>query len=491
MAYLPEKTRELYQTATSSLANGASLDSGWLDLEQYASYKISVFAGAAGLDLVIDSSENSGGSGVNDIQSTTSLQASFLSTLPCRERYFRFRVTNNTGGAVSNVKFQVTGLFVGTGASVFPDYVSPAIFSPAVLTQSILRGKDSDGVYQNVQVNSGGALVTAQYLVEVERGNIANVSEYNKFGRNPDIDTASTPEDVWASSGTYTGFNATSGEAIEVLSSSASDTGTVVSSGTATGGSTTTLVDTGATFITDGVAVGDCIINDTQYIHGIVSAVTSETTLTVLRFADSGSSEDAFSFASGDSYRVATAGSTGAAVIKLSKMIESDYTGYLSEYVVLNGTTAVDTVGTDYIRCSRAQVILSGSNNGPVGNIRGRQTTTTANEFIYLNAGSNQTLLAVDTTPADKWIYISSLRCAMSRSGGLTGSANVVFNVRRYGEVFRSVINEEITDSVSYQSATDKVISIPPLTDIKWTVAGVSDNNTVVTAEFNGIIVTV
>ena len=134
MSYNPINSTTLYTTATASLANGGTLDSGWLDLTPFASYEISVFAGAEDLELIIDSSEVDGGSGVNDIQSTTVLKQSFLTQLPRREPYIRFRVSNSTGVAVTNVKFFVSGLYTGTGGSVFPDYVSPAEFSPALTT---------------------------------------------------------------------------------------------------------------------------------------------------------------------------------------------------------------------------------------------------------------------------------------------------------------------------------------------------------------------
>ena len=62
------------------------------------------------------------------------------------------------------------------------------------------------------------------------------------------------PQDIWANGGEYTGVNATANENIQVFSADANDTGSLVSSGTATGGSTTTLVDSGADFVSDGVS---------------------------------------------------------------------------------------------------------------------------------------------------------------------------------------------------------------------------------------------
>ncbi len=57
---------------------------------------------------------------------------------------------------------------------------------------------------------------------QVSLGLHPGVTKMAKYGRNPDIDTGSTPEDVWNGGGLYTGFPA-SAETLDVVSSSASD----------------------------------------------------------------------------------------------------------------------------------------------------------------------------------------------------------------------------------------------------------------------------
>lgn len=330
---------------------------------------------------------------------------------------------------------------------------------------------------------------TDDYLLEVSRGNVTGVSSYNKFGSNSDVDTATTPEDLWGSSGAYTGFDATAGEAIEVLGADSNQAGTLVSSGTSTGGSSTTLVDTGATFVTDGVAVDDLIINDTDQFHGVVSAVTSETTLTVIFFHDGGDHEATLEFETGKAYRVVTTAGTGAAVVKLTKMLESDYATYISEYVIMNGGTPVDTVGTDYIRCSRMQVILSGSNGTNGADLQARQTTTTANVFCYVVAGHGQTLIAGDTIPANKTLYVTFMSVRMARSTGAAGAAEVDMNVRRLGESWSVKVHEYISDSQGFATSTGYSLAIPEYSDFIWQVDSVSDNNTQLSAQINGYLV--
>jgi len=65
---------------------------------------------------------------------------------------------------------------------------------------------------------------TPEYFNAVALGEIPNTSIVNKFGRNPDVDTAGE-EDVWNGGGDYTGMPAAfTAETIECFSSSASDT---------------------------------------------------------------------------------------------------------------------------------------------------------------------------------------------------------------------------------------------------------------------------
>lgn len=60
-------------------------------------------------------------------------------------------------------------------------------------------------------------------LLWVAMDRVPGVSPVNKFGRNTDIDTATTPEDLWGGGGVYAGFPENTAEPIEVLSDSASD----------------------------------------------------------------------------------------------------------------------------------------------------------------------------------------------------------------------------------------------------------------------------
>ena len=63
--------------------------------------------------------------------------------------------------------------------------------------------------------------------VTIAEGKMTGFSLVNKFGRNPDIDTGTLPEDIWNGGGVYTGFPTGSTEEFQVFSSNAGDTGTL------------------------------------------------------------------------------------------------------------------------------------------------------------------------------------------------------------------------------------------------------------------------
>lgn len=67
--------------------------------------------------------------------------------------------------------------------------------------------------------------------VWIAGGNVPDAFLVNKFGRNPDIDSGTVPEDFWYGGGTYTGFPTAAAETMQAFSSSASDTGTLTLNG--------------------------------------------------------------------------------------------------------------------------------------------------------------------------------------------------------------------------------------------------------------------
>lgn len=330
-------------------------------------------------------------------------------------------------------------------------------------------------------------IITPQdFYFELGDHNIPGKDFIHKYGRNPGLSTGAF-EAIWNNTGDYTGFNATAGEAVESLSSSAADSGTLVTSGTTTGGSMTTLEDSGASFITTTpVNVGDAILDDTQNLHGVVTEVTSETVLTVARF-DMGQRFSTFVI-SGDSYRIVTPASTGLAVVELHFLLDSDLDNETSEFIILNGTTPVDTMGTDYIRCSRVTGIIAGSGGGNAGTITCRQTTTTANVFSLIPIGYNETMISCYTIPKTFEGRIKFWKPSMSGKTNANAVARLVIGHR--GEVFRVIEETDIGNTGSSKDPRDYAFpknELPGGTDIKI-MGDVDQSNTPMSAVLDIIL---
>lgn len=362
-------------------------------------------------------------------------------------------------------------------------------------SRSSISGLDRSNIFRNVAVNEYGALQSSNFLFEISRGFYKDLRFGDKFGRNSDVDIGSTPEDIWSGDGVYTGFNATGNENLETFSDSASDTGSLVSNGTVTSSSANTLSDSTATFVTDGVAVGDIVIDDTQGFHGLIKEVTSETTLTVHFWSDGDNKLNDIIISPGffeprkpsigDSYRVATTSGTGAAVVKWTKILNADYIEQKDIYVIMNGTTGVISSANAF-RLSTGLVVLAGSDTFNVGDITVRQAVSTSNVFAIINDEVNRTLIACDTVPANTSRTLFDIGGSISRSGGLSGSANLLLQTREPGGVFQTRVSQEIQTGLYYDDREKKIV-LSEKTDIRWRVRLVSDNNNNITMFFKYI----
>lgn len=269
-----------------------------------------------------------------------------------------------------------------------------------------------------------GRQFTRDFDLEVGRGNVPKVSYVNKFGRNPDIDTGSDPEDIWDGGGIY--VPPTQARTHDIASSSAQDAGTVLSSGTATGGSLTTLIDSGATFSSDGVTAGDVVLNDTAGDHSIVVTVDSEIQLTVRAMHHVNAN------ASGNSYRIVTSAGTGAVVVHITNALDGSW-GELTEFVVLNGTSNVATAN-DYFRINSAHIHGAGSNKTNVGNIT-LTAQTDATVTAQISAGIGRTLMAFTTVPAGKTMYVTHYKSTLNRAGAIKDAQmDVSVRIRLWGD---------------------------------------------------------
>mgnify|MGYP000479348130 FL=1 len=237
--------------------------------------------------------------------------------------------------------------------------------------------------------------------VSISQGLFQNYSIVNKFGKNPDIDTGTVPEDVWEVGGAYTGW-AASAETLQVFSSSAAD----------------------------------------------------------------------------------TSAGTGARTVRITGL-DQNYDS-LSETVTLNGVTPVVTTGS-FLRVHTATVLSAGSGGVNAGTITVRQSTTTANVFIGIIVGVNQSNSSAYTIPAGYTGYMRSLhsacgtQAAVAVGGGIwTRPFGGVFRQRRpfyFGNSFR--LSDIIYGGLVFTEKSDIIIRITEC----------STNNTPVNAGYDLILV--
>lgn len=337
---------------------------------------------------------------------------------------------------------------------------------------------------------------TANFLLEVAKGNIAGHKLMVKFGENPDIDSGGTFEDVWDFGGNYADPTATSLH--DVTSSLATDTGLpLISSGTATGGSFTTLVDSAADFVSDSVAVGDRVLNDSNVMIGTVSAINDLNTLTMIgqmRNPNSGlpqpptniANPDLFALAnaSGDTYRVVRDQSTGAPIVHIAGLgaavTEQD------EFVVLNGTGTVATTKT-YSHQHRARIFTSAT-TAALGNINSvAQSGSTTS--VRVSSSANQSLMTPYTVPLDKTGYILKWWASMSKA-----TANPICDVHLMGGSFNGVRYELETRSINVTATSQLTqpyvgsVAIPGGASL-WLKANSTVNDTGVSGGFTVLLV--
>lgn len=289
------------------------------------------------------------------------------------------------------------------------------------------QGKDGNGVSRNIKVSTDGFLIGDTEL-EIARGKVPGVESFSKFGENPSVDTADGFADIWlgksAPSGTQKYVAPTQARNHDCVSDDAADAGTVLSSGSATGGSLTTIVDSGATFVSDSVAVGDIVLVDTLGVAGKITAVTSETVLTVESWFDPNDNlRISVQAQVADTYRVVTPGSTGASLIFIEGL--NNLKLKITEFVVLDGVTPVAS-SLLFWRINRAIALGFGSGNEAAGIISGKAQTDNTVSFA-LNNGDNQTLQAIYSVPINQDAFLKNWQGSVSKKQA--GVANLRLRV--------------------------------------------------------------
>lgn len=183
-----------------------------------------------------------------------------------------------------------------------------------------------------------------------------------------------------------------------------------------------------------------------------------------------------------------TLAGTGAQKIRVIGL-DTNY-NVLQEDINLNGTVGGVSTG-QFRRVHTAFIIQAGSNNVNAGDITVRHTTTSANVFLAMLAGRNQTNCSAYTIPDGYTGYmrrlmlsarvISSLGAGGMMMGGIWTKQNgFPFRLRR---PFLLTANSEYTDEIYgglvFTSRSDLIIR----------VTSVSDNNGQITAAYDMLLV--
>jgi len=273
--------------------------------------------------------------------------------------------------------------------------------------------KDENGTSYGIKhVDNKPRVSSMSYLYDIAEGKVSGHTLWSKIGYNPAV--ATTEEDVWSYGGTYT-FPATP-QKMEVLSSSATadaDIGTILFDATCdVGGTTTTMLDAGVDF-TATAAVNDYIIIEkagTTPEWGIITGVANGS----LTFA--GGLSSGGSCATARTYQVLdSSAAKGAMAIKID-YLDSTYAAK-TEIIILNTTTAVDTVATDIFRINSFKVIAVGTKatptNATIGNLTIRGDGG-GGIFSYITAGFTTSRNIVYTVPLGKTLYVTHVSVGAS-----------------------------------------------------------------------------
>ena len=285
--------------------------------------------------------------------------------------------------------------------------------------------KDENGTAYGVKhVENKIRVSSMPYLYDIAEGNVSGHSSWYIFGYTPAVGL--TESDIWSKGGTY--VFPTSAQQMEVVSSdNTQDIGTVIK-GDAVGntvqadadGTTTALEDDDVDFTAaTAVAIGDCVILDPHGgspSWGYVTAVAAHTLTVAGGFAKGYSASERY-------YAVIDKSAyTGAQVVAI-QYLDDTYTRK-GEIVVLNGTTAVDTIGTDFFRINDFRVLATGSGNKPVGNLSLRNTAGTVT-YGYITLGYTIGRAGIYTVPDGFTLYITHITMGFGYAANQTHYARL------------------------------------------------------------------
>jgi len=180
---------------------------------------------------------------------------------------------------------------------------------------------------------------------------------------------------------------------------------------------------------------------------------------------------------------------TGANTVAVEGL-DSDF-NEVTENEVMNGITTVTTT-QEFLRVNKATVVVAGTGQTAAGRITLNHTTTTANVFGDIEAGTAVTMNAAYTVPAGYTALIIGIHARVAHAAGSLTAA--IFSVKAKDGSYASAAYEEVA-KVAGATGTDGIvqlqggIAINEKHDILVTVDEVSADNTHVSADLEILLV--
>lgn len=332
-----------------------------------------------------------------------------------------------------------------------------------------------DGVPFGVEHIEGRPRVSAvPYLYDIAKRKLDDHIAWSKTGFTSAMGT--TESDLWPVGGVIPFPTAKMG--MEVVSTdNVGDIGTVIKNGTATGGTTTSLIDSGADFTAaTAVAIGDTILVNkaaSSPEFGVVTAITSATELAV-----------AGGFSRGltpvdKTYHILDySAGTGAHAVQICYLTDAFVPS--CEIVILNGTTVVPTVKLDLYRINAFRVVAAGSNRVPAGTLTIRNLADTP-VYSGITAGFTRGRNSAYTVPAGYSLYVTEFTMAYGYRTNPTHFARLYTRATQFantiGSSFRTpTLFYPFTDVVLANSSQLVTLDIPTriLSGVDIKVSGVA-----------------
>lgn len=341
-----------------------------------------------------------------------------------------------------------------------------------------------DVAYGIKQIDGKPRVSSMPYVYDIAEGNVLNHYPLTKIGYLPSF-TQNVNTDVWSYGGVqpvYLFPDVAMG--MEFLSSdNTDDIGTVIKSGTSTGGTITSLIDSGVDFTTaTAVAVGDCVVLDksgTTPEFGYVTAIAQHE-LTIAGGFSSGGSGLSRAYEIIDS-----SAHDGGHAVEISGL-NGNYEEQ-KEIGILNGTTVIPTVKLTWFRINSFRIIAAGVNKLPTGNLTIRHINNTP-VYSYITTKFTRARNAMYTVPLGKNLYVTDVSGGYAIAGSpnkeycrITTKANIdpttKFKTDGIFYPFTDLFAQNISVSIMFTMPT----KLPQKTDIKISAIGSASGSVIST----------